>query len=160
VKNHVKKPRNPMKNSTKKLTKSQKRHDLSSQLSATNSDIVETRFELVRKYIALARAENDAAHLDDALGVLSDMNKSHSMESALRVHVELQSQVAETFLRIGRSKSNRLTLEKAKHAYRAAITLASITGDDPVRENLRQNYRITLSLLGDKPQSPSLFKVA
>ena len=144
----------------KDLNKSEETFDLSAELRSTNSEIAQAKFELVRGYISLARQENNAAHLDDALGVLSDMNKTHSIESAMRVHVELQSEVAETFLRIGREKSNRLTLEKAKHAYRAAITLASITGDDRLRENLRQNYRMTLSLLGDKPQSPSLFKVA
>jgi len=144
----------------KKRTNPTKRANLSSQLHETNSDIAQAKFELVRQFITLARQENEAKHLDEALGVLSGMNKSHSMESTMRSHVELQSAVAETFLDIGREEKNRLTLEKAKHAYRAAITLASILGDDSLRENLRQNYRITLSLLGDKPQSPSLFKVA
>jgi len=153
-----------MKNSIEKSgkipMKSLKRAKLSEQLQATHVEITQVKFDLVREYITLARQENDAVHLDEALHVLSTMNKYFSLESTVLEHVELQSAVAEAFLRIGRKTENRLTLEKAKHAYRAAITLASITGDDRLREELRQNYRITLSLLGDKPQSPSLFKVA
>ena len=153
-----------MKNSIEKSgkipMKSLKRAKLSEQLQATHVEITQVKFDLVREYITLARQENDAVHLDEALHVLSTMNKYFSLESTVLEHVELQSAVAEAFLRIARKTENRLTLEKAKHAYRAAITLASITGDDRLREELRQNYRITLSLLGDKPQSPSLFKVA
>jgi len=157
VKNFVKRP---VKSHTRQRATFNKREELSRELRVTHVEITNAKFELVREYISLARQTNDAAHLDDALGVLSKMNRSFSMESAVFEHVELQSNVAEAYLRIGRKTNNKLTLEKAKHAYRAAITLASLTGDDALREELRQNYRITLSLLGDKPQSPSLFKVA
>lgn len=145
-----------------KLTKShaKAKANLTSKLKETNNTIVQVKLDLVRQYIALARQEVDASHLNAALDALSAINTSHSMDSIALAHVELQSDVAQAFLFIGRKKNNRLTLEKAKHAFRAAITLASIIGNDPLREELRQNYRMTLSLLGDKPQSPSLFKVA
>ncbi|MEP1230006.1 MAG: hypothetical protein ABJG88_04970 [Litorimonas sp.] len=150
----------PVKTTAKKSENFDKHEKLSKDLKATYMEINQAKFDLVREYVSLAEKENQAEHLDAALGVLSAMNKSFSMESAMAEHVELQSSVAEMYMRLGRTANNRLTLEKAKHAYRAAITLASVTGDEALREELRQNYRITLSLLGDKPQSPSLFKVA
>ena len=150
----------PLKHSVKKQSKSQVKANLSAQLQETNDDLVQVKTDLVRQYITLATHEVDAAHLNAALDVLSAINKSHSLDSIALAHVELQSEVALAFLYIGRKTNNKLTLEKAKHAFRAAITLASITGNDKLREELRQNYRLTLSLLGDKPQSPSLFKVA
>lgn len=140
--------------------KSQNRAKLAEQLHDTTSEIVRTKFELVREYVSLADMETSASHLDAALDVLSSLNATTLMENALSEYVEVQSHVAAGFLRIGRKTKNRLTLEKAKHAYRGAITLASVLGDDDMRQALRQNYRTTLSLLGDKPQNPSLFKVA
>jgi len=149
-----------VKKTVKRLDKTHRKAKLSGQLQVTNVELSQTKFALTREFISLARHQNDAVHLDDALTVLASMNKTHSMENAMYEHVDLQSEVAELFLSIGRQKNSRTLLEKAKKAYRTAITLASLTGDDAMRETLRQNYRITLSLLGDKPQSPSLFKVA
>ncbi len=143
-----------------KSVKFRKKAKLSEKLETTGAEITQVKFDLIREFISLARQENEAVHLDDALAVLSAMTQSLSMESTVHDHVILQSEIAATFLRIGRKTNDQKILVKAKHAHRSAITLASISGNDALREELRKNYRFTLSLLGDKPKNVSLFKVA
>ena len=63
-------------------------------------------------------------------------------------------------LTLGRQTGDRDALVSARDAYRGAITLASLLSDETLREDLRVNYKLTLTLLGDRPRSPSLFKVA
>ena len=61
---------------------------------------------------------------------------------------------------MGRANHDNEALEHAIEAYRGAITLASLLGDDVMRRDLKKNYAIARSLLGDQAKTQSLFKVA
>ena len=144
----------------KKLINARKRKALTKQLNNTNQELSQAKYDLIEEYVSLARQEMNLAPLNTALEVLASINVNPALGHSAHTHVSLQSEVAKTFMQIGRKTNNRLALEKSKHAYRAAITLSSVIGDEALREDLRENYRIVLSILGDKAPNPSLFKVA
>jgi hypothetical protein len=110
--------------------------------------------------ITLATQTGETKPLQDAVEALRSARAYYSFETCPREHAEIQQALADTLLTLGRSEGDKAVLEKAKQAYRGAITLASMLSDDVMREDLRVNYKLTLSLLGQHKRTSSLFKVA
>jgi len=137
-----------------------KKTKLQSQLKDVNAELGELNRALAAQMIMLATQTGDTEPLKDAVEALRSARAYYSFETCPREHADIQQALADTLLTIGRSNNDKAALEKAKQSYRGAITLASMLGDDVMREDLRSNYKLTLSLLGQHKPAASLFRVA
>ena len=149
------------------MRKSKTRHDarrakadLDVALRRTEEQLAEAHWELAAELSTLADATNDPAPLIQAVEALRTATRFYTFDTAPREHALIQQSIADTLLTLGRRTGDREALTTARDAYRGAITLASLLSDESLREDLRVNYKLTLTLLGDRPRSPSLFKVA
>ena len=134
--------------------------DLQVALRQTDEQLGQLNWELAVELTRLSEQTNDPAPLMQAVEALRSATRHYSFENAPREHAEIQQGIADTLLTLGRQTGDRDALESARDAYRGAITLASLLSDEKLREDLRVNYKLTQTLLGDRPQSPSLFNVA
>ena len=140
-----------------------KRHqaaDLKVALRDTDRELGQLNWELATELATLAEQTNDPAPLIKAVEALRSATRYYTFENAPREHATIQRSIADTLLTLGRKTGDREALKSARNAYRAAITLASLLSDEALREDLRVNYKLTQTLLGDRPDNPSLFKVA
>ena len=143
----------------RKTAKRQKA-DLQIALARTDAQLGKLNWELAVELTRLAEATNDPAPLMQAVSALRSAVRYYSFEDAPREHAVIQQGIADTLLSLGRRTGDRTALEAARDAYRGAITLASLLSDDRLREDLRVNYKLTLTLLGDRPRNQSLFSAA
>lgn len=138
-----------------------KRSSLQSKLSKTNLELGQLNRALASKMIALATQTGEMGPLEEAVAALRSAQSCYSVDSCPYERVEVQQALADTLLIIGRFRKDKKRLESAKQAYRSAITLASMLGDEVLREDLRSNYKLTLSLLGaSSVPGKTLFNVA
>lgn len=142
----------------KKKTKN--RGILVEALRETDTELAGLNRELAAQMILLAKQTGETQPLKDAVQALRTAQTLYSNDSQPFESAQVQQALADTLLTLGRKANDRAALEKARDAYRGAITLASVLGDESLREDLRSNYRLTLSLLGHRPNRSSLFKVA
>ncbi len=110
--------------------------------------------------VLLASQTGDSAPLIQAVTALRSAEQLYSIESTPRENAEVQQALADTLLTLGRTNDDQEALIHAIEAYRGAITLASLIGDNDMRRDLKQNYSTAKALLGDGAKTQSLFKVA
>jgi len=140
--------------------KAAKRDKLKSQLAETDQQLAKLNAELAAQMIVLARKTGDLSPLKDAVKALQKARSQYSMTTAPRELAMVQQSLADTLLLLGRDLKDRDALLQARDIYRRAITLSSILSDEGLREELRANYKITQSLLGERRRVPSLFDAA
>ena len=134
--------------------------DLEIALAKTDAQLGQLNWELAVQLTRLAEQTNDPAPLMQAVEALRSAVRHYSFEDAPREHAVIQQSIADTLLTLGRQTGDRDALSSARDAYRGAITLASLLSDDELREDLRVNYKLCQTLLGNRPRSQSLFNVA
>ena len=136
------------------------RDALQLKLDQTNSQLGELNRELAAKMIKLAGQTGDTEPLKQAVQVLRKAKTYYNVDTAPTDSVDVQQALADTLLALGRKNEDREALESAIEAYRSAITLASLVGDEDRRQDLKVNYKLASALLGNHRPTPSLFKVA
>lgn len=136
------------------------RKKLEVQLQETNSLLGKLNRELADKMVLLASQTGNAEPLIDAVAALRKAKTYYNIETAPQETIDIQESLADTLLALGQQKYDTPALESAVDAYRSAITLASLLGDEDRRQNLKSNYRKACALLGCHEKTPSLFKVA
>lgn len=134
--------------------------DLQIKLKETDRELGQLNWELAQELVSLAKQSRDPEPLIEAVEALRSAKRYYTFEDDPREHALIQKAIADTLLHLGRRTGDRDTLSTARDAYRGAITLASLLSDEALRNDLRQDYKTTLNLLGDNPKKPSLFKVA
>jgi len=134
--------------------------DLKRDLKQTNNALALLNRELAGQMVLLASQTGDTEPLIQAVAALRSAEKLYSIENTPRENAEVQQALADTLLTLGRANHDIHALEHAIEAYRGAITLASLLGDDAMRRDLKKNYGLARSLLGDHAKTQSLFKVA
>ncbi|MEL7232675.1 MAG: hypothetical protein AAGJ85_09215 [Pseudomonadota bacterium] len=144
----------------RKRSKIRQKADLEIALRKTDEQLGQLNWELAMELTKLAAQTNDPAPLMQAVDALRSAKRYYSFENMPREHAVIQQSIADTLLKLGRQTGDRDALTSARDAYRGAITLASLLSDDALREDLRNNYKLTQTLLGDRPRSQSLFNVA
>jgi len=89
-------------------------------------------------------------------------NKLDLKRDLKEVSVELAALNRELALKMIslRAKDDVNALEHAIKAYRGAITLASMLGDEEMRRELKRDYSLARNLLGHRVSDPSLKGVA
>jgi len=137
-------------------TKSKLKRDL----KRTNNALASLNRELASQMVLLASQTGDTAPLIQAVAALRSAEKLYSIENTPHENAEVQQALADTLLTLGRANHDIEALEHAVSAYRGAITLASLLGDDVLRRDLKRNYGLAKSLLGDQTKAQSLFTAA
>lgn len=133
---------------------------LKRDLKKTNNALAQLNRELASQMVLLASQTGDTAPLIQAVTALRSAEKLYSIESTPRENAEVQQALADTLLTIGRTNHDTEALEHAVEAYRGAITIASLLGDNEMRRDLKKNYSTARALLGNRTKTQSLFKVA
>ena len=137
-----------------------KKIDLKRDLKKTKKALAVLNRELANQMVILASQTGDTEPLIKAVAALRSAEKLYSIETTPRENAEVQQALADTLLTVGRANQDTEALEHAVSAYRGAITLASLLGDDAMRRDLKKNYALTRTLLGQHVKTQTLFKVA
>ncbi len=134
--------------------------ELSRKLAETDAQLAELNKELADKMVLLAEQTGDTAPLIQAVQALKSAKKYYNIDTAPKETLDVQEALANTLLSLGKKAEDEEALESAVAAYRNAITLASLVGDDDRRRALKSNYRSAMTFLGEHTKTTSLFKVA
>lgn len=136
------------------------RKSLEIQLKETNAQLGKLNRELADKMVLLASQTGDTEPLIDAVAALRKAKTYYNAETAPQETIDIQETLADTLLFLSQQSYDKPSLESAVDAYRSAITLASLLGDEDRRQTLKSNYKQACALLGCYEKTPSLFKVA
>lgn len=134
--------------------------DLKRSLKKTNNQLALLNRELAEQMILLASQTGQSEPLIQAVKAFRSVQELYSVDDSPRESAEVQKALGDTLLKIGQVSGDTLALEHAIQAYRGAITLASLIGDEKMRRVLKKNYGHARSLLGKDEKAHSLFKVA
>lgn len=129
--------------------------DLQQEYRNTTRELAGLNRELASQMISLASQTGDTDPLVHAIEALRAADELYQGETSLRENAEVRQALADTLLTLGRVKSNSVILENAITAYRDAITIASLLGDQNLRRTLKRNYghaRALLSEIGQPSQ--------
>lgn len=134
--------------------------DLKRNLKETNSELAKLNIELAGQMVLLASQTGDTSPLIQAVKSLRSAQELYSVDSNPRENAEVQQALGDTLLKLGRANHDTEALSHAVESYRGAITIASLIGDEPLRKELKKNYGLARSLLGDRQKTQSLFSAA
>ena len=140
-----------------KQTKTEK---LETKLADTDARLALMKAQLAAQMVKLAGQTDDLAPLEQAEEALSSARNYYTFETTPVEIGMVQVALGDMLLKLGREKSDKSAIARAKEAYRAAMTLASLHGDDQQRQVLRGKVKTVDSLLGQGPKTPSLFRAA
>ena len=133
---------------------------LRTQMAITDARLALTKAELAAQKIKLAGQTSDIAPLQEANVALKDARDFFGLRHAPIEICLVQMALGDMLLKLGREQSNKTIISQAKMAYRPAITMASLQGDEALRKDLRAKVKLVEKLLGDGPKTPSLFRAA
>ena len=134
--------------------------DLKRSLKKTNNQLAQLNRELAGQMVLLASQTGDTAPLIQAVTTLRSAQELYSIDNTPRENAEVQQALGDTLLKLGRASHDTEALSHAVEAYRGAITIASLIGDETMREALKKNYGLARALLGDRAKTQSLFSAA
>ena len=124
--------------------------DLKRDLKAVTNELAQLNRELANQTILLASQTGNTEPLIEAVEALRTARELYSVENAPRENAEVQQALADTLLTLAREKDDVKALMASIDAYRGAITLASMLGDEQMCQNLRKNYARARNLLGNR----------
>lgn len=133
---------------------------LEDQLAKTDAKLALMNAQMAAELIRLAGQTDDLAPLAQAEEAIQSARKYYAYENTPVEIGMVQIALGDMLLKLGRAQNDLDVMARARAAYRTAITLASMHGDEDARHDLRNKVRIVESLLGHHPKVPSLFKVA
>lgn len=133
---------------------------LAEQLAQTDAKLAMMNAQLAAQMVRLAGQTDDLEPLEKAEEAIRAARSHYAYENTPVEVMMVQIALGDMLSKLGRAKSDTDAIMRSKAAYRTAITLASMHGDDDARHDLRNKIRIIDSVLGNRPQVPSLFKVA
>ena len=142
------------------LLKSQKSNKLQEKLDDTDAKLALLNAELAAQMVKLAGQTDDLGPLAQAEEALSATRRYYEYENTPVEICMVQAALGDMYIRLGKSKNEKSAFGRAQTAYRTAMTLASMQGDEDTRLLLREKIKVTNSLLGQGKVTPSLFKVA
>lgn len=134
--------------------------DLKRSLKKTNNQLAQLNRELAGQMVLLASQTGDTQPLIQAVTALRSAQELYSIDNTPRENAEVQQALGDTLLKLGRANHDAEALSHAVEAYRGAITIASLIGDEVMRKELKKNYGLARALLGDRAKLQSLFSAA
>lgn len=140
--------------------KRSKTEKLKVELAITDARLALMKAQLAAEMVKLAGQTSDLAPLKQAEDSLSSARSYYTFENTPVEICLVQVALGDMLVKLGRAASDKSALLRAKKAYRTAITLASMHGDEALRKDLRAKVKLVEALLGNKPTTPSLFRAA
>lgn len=125
----------------------QTKTELEKDYRQTTQELATLNRELAAQMVLLAAQTGDTKPLISAVKALRRADELYSQDATPRENAEIRQAIADTLLSIGRANSDMTALSHAITAYRDAITLASMLGDQKLRTALKRNYRQALDLV-------------
>ena len=116
--------------------------------------------ETAAQMIKLAGRTQDLAPLKQAEESLMMARNYYTFEDTPVEIGMVQAALGDMLFSLGRKTSDENAIIRAREAYRAAITLASLHGEGAQREDLRDKLRATERFMGLSKPPPPLFRVA
>ena len=133
---------------------------LAKELADSDAILALLKAELAAQKIRLAGQTNDLAPLQDAEDAIALARKYYIFENTPVEIGMVHAALGDMFLKLGREKMDIPAITRGRDAYRSAITLASLHGDDQERRALRKKVKLAESYIGGPRKIPSLFRVA
>lgn len=127
--------------------------NLKSDYKTTTQELAQLNRELAAQMILLASQTGDSSPLIQAVAALRAADELYAKGATPRENVEVRQALADTLLTLGRANNDTEALEHAITAYRDAITLASLLGDQALRKALKRNYSTARNLLTQQSDS-------
>lgn len=121
--------------------------ELKREYRKTTRQLAELNRDLAAKMILLASQTGDTSPLIEAVNALRKAEELFSTDTPPREVAEIRQALAETLFTLGKAQDDKEALEHSIEAYRSAITLASLLGDDKMRQSLKRNYAKAKKLL-------------
>lgn len=121
--------------------------NLKKDYKKTTKELATLNRELAAQMILLASQTGDVDPLVHAVAALRAADEIYSKDASPRENAEVRQALADTLLTLGRANSDTGALEHAITAYRDAITLASLLGDQKLRKALKRNYGTARNLM-------------
>lgn len=131
-----------------------KKLSLKRKLNSVTKELAVLNIELAEQMILLASQTQDSAPLIGAVKALREAQEIYSSKSMPRKNAEVQKALGDTLLNLGRANDDVEALESAVQAYRSAVTLASMLGDEAMRRAVKKNYALSLRLLENHTGRP------
>lgn len=112
--------------------------------------------EMAVKLMQLASQTGDVEPLIEAVQALRSAQEYYSPEDTPVENAKIQKKLGDILFKIGKDELNERALRHAVIAYRGAITLASLLGNNALRVEIRKNYALALEYIGEKPNKPGI----
>lgn len=116
------------------------RAGLEARLGRVTQQLASLNRELAGQMVLLADQTGDTRPLLGAVQALRRVKDSYSRDHAPRETAEVNAELADALFALGRSNDDVEALEHSVEAYRAAITLSSLLGDEGWRRDLRRRH--------------------
>lgn len=123
---------------------------LKKELKSVTGQLATLNVELAEQMMLLASQTGDSEPLIGAVKALRDAQEIYSAQNVPAKHAQVQKALGDTLLTLGRSSGNIDALDAAVQAYRSAITLASLLGDEDMRRDVKKNYATARRLLENR----------
>lgn len=117
-----------------------KKLDLRRDYRKATRQLANLNRDLAAKMILLASQTGDTSPLIQAVDALEKADELFSVDSTPREVAEIRQALAETLFTLGKAQSDPEAIARSIDAYRSAITLASLIGDEAMRTKLKRNY--------------------
>jgi len=130
------------------------------EIDQTDAKLALLKVQLAAQMIRLARQSDDLEPLKKAEAALAEAREFYAADECPLEILIVHQAMAETCLSLARKRQSKSAILQAKLYFRAAITLASMLGEDKMRADMRAKIVIIDSLLGKRPKAPSLFNAA
>lgn len=124
-----------------------KKFRLKKELKSVTSELASLNVELAEQMILLASQTGDCAPLISAVNALRQAQEIYSSDTVPHKHAQVQKALGDTLLTLGRANDDIDALDACVQAYRSAITLASMLGDEEMRMESKLNYAVARRLL-------------
>ncbi len=139
---------------------SRKKFELKRDHRKNTQELVKLNRELAAKMILLASQTGDTAPLIQAVDALQKADELFSSETTPRETAEIRQALADTLYTLGKAQNDVDALARSVEAYRSAITLASLLGDNKMRMSLKSNYSKARALLTKLIPAPNVIRGA
>ena len=123
--------------------------DLGQRLSTVTRELAGLNRELASQMVLLASQTDDPEPLIGAVEALRKVQAYVETQDDPRDAGEVHRALADTLFALGRANTDADALASAVASYRAAITMASLIGDDDWRHAIRADYNACRAALAD-----------
>ena len=118
--------------------------------------------EIALRMIALAHETGEVKPLIDAVNALRSSEKYYFQDTVQIDTARVQKKLGDVLLNIGKNEDDMSAIEAAIIAYRGAITIASMIGEQDLRLDARKSYALAMNYVGkgERAQTVSLMGAA